>query len=134
MRENTDQKKRRVPTLSHKPACASFLNFIILCRCFVFFISVSFVFFTALLLSIQCKQLSSCFHFFDRSRVSLSLIFDNLSKNLIIYPQQLDFLMISNLQFPRLLKFKPHSSVYTHDYPNTLFSETQDKDFSLRLT
>ena len=38
-----------------------------------------------------------------------------------------------SLQFPRSLKFKPNSSPYTHDYPNTLLFETQGKVFEKNL-
>ena len=35
------------------------------------------------------------------------------------------------LQFPWLLKFKPNSFLYTHDYPSTLLFETQERIFTV---
>ena len=93
----------------------SFLHFNMLC------------FFTRLLLLILYKQLSSCFQLSNRSEPSFRQVFDNLSQNLIIFPQHLDVLMISNLQFTRSLKFKPNLFFYRHDYPNTLTKSFRDK-------
>ena len=66
----------------------------------IFFMTVYFAFFTELLLSTMHKQLPSCLQFSDRSKLPFRLVF--------------------NHGMPQLLKFKPSSSLYTHDYSNTL--------------
>ena len=86
----------------------------------IFFITTYFAFLIKLLLSILHKQLSSSFQLFDRSRLPFRLVFDNLSKSLIIYPQYLDVFMISNRPFTTL-KFKPNLSPYTHNYPTPCY-------------
>ena len=66
----------------------------------IFFMTVYFASFTELLLPIMYKQLSSCFQLSDRSKLSFRLVFGH--------------------GMSRLLKFKPSSSLYSHDYPKTL--------------
>ena len=101
----------------------------------VFYTSECFAF-SYLFASISFVQASAVqFATFCNSTFRFGLVFDNLSKTLIICPQHLDVFMISNrllTTVPLVIECKPNSSPYAHDYLNILLSETQEKAFSLR--
>ena len=102
---NNHQSNQPLVRVVYNFVILSLAKIIVLCfacvwkRMLNFFISVYFAFFTVLLLSILYKRLSSWFQISDHSRLPFWLFFNNLSKNLITYPQNLGALMILNRPF-----------------------------------
>ena len=92
----------------------------------IFFISLYFAFYFRQFCTGNCRPVFNFLTVLDCPFYYFS------KKNLLICPQNLDLLMISNLKFPQPLKFKPNSFRYTLDYPNNLLFETQE-DFSSRI-
>lgn len=95
-------------------------------------------FLTGLLLSIRYKQL---LHIFQLSTV-LDCPFDWFSTIcqkiwwLFLSTLIFDVPVISNRPFttvPLVIEFKPNSFPYTHDYPNTMFFDFQERVFSSRI-